>query len=188
MAAYNARFEGMATQDLLRALLTGDLKDHIAAVSSFGAESAVLLHMIAAIDRDVPVIFTNTQKMFGETLAYRDELSERLGFTEAMCSDHLAPWSRRQSESDFAFAWLGAALATTGMRLGVVTAPGQRYHPVISAQAIATLDLQENFDPRLVGTFYTGSFTCFLIGMLAAHYLFKRDWEDAVAIGFIALF
>lgn len=66
--------------------------------------------------------------------------AERLGFTEAMCSDHLAPWSRRQGESGFAFAWLGAALATTGMRLGVVTAPGQRYHPVISAQAIATLE------------------------------------------------
>ncbi|TNC50043.1 AEC family transporter [Rubellimicrobium rubrum] len=60
--------------------------------------------------------------------------------------------------------------------------------PILLFQAIATLDLQENFDLRLVGTFYTGSFTCFLIGMLAAHHLFKRDWEDAVAIGFIALF
>ena len=38
--------------------------------------------MVAQIDRDVPVIFTNTQKMFGETLAYRDELAERLGFTD----------------------------------------------------------------------------------------------------------
>ena len=81
-AAMEARFAGVATPDLLAALLAGELKGRVAAVSSFGAESAVLLHMIAAVDRDVPVIFTNTQKMFGETLAYRDELAERLGFTD----------------------------------------------------------------------------------------------------------
>jgi phosphoadenosine phosphosulfate reductase len=82
VAALNDRFAGVTTQDMLRTLLTGELAGRTAAVSSFGAESAVLLHMIAEIDRDVPVIFTNTQKMFGETLAYRDELSERLGFTD----------------------------------------------------------------------------------------------------------
>ena len=81
-AEYEARFAGVSTQDMLAEVLRGDLREHIAAVSSFGTESAVLLHMIAQVDRDVPVIFTNTQKMFGETLAYRDELSERLGFTD----------------------------------------------------------------------------------------------------------
>ena len=81
-AALEARFAGVSTQDMLATLLKGTLAGRIAAVSSFGAESAVLLHMIAAVDRDVPVIFTNTQKMFGETLAYRDELAERLGFTD----------------------------------------------------------------------------------------------------------
>ena len=60
--------------------------------------------------------------------------------------------------------------------------------PCLLFRAMATIDLGENFDLRLVATFYTGSFTCFLIGMLAAHHLFKRDWEDAVAIGFVALF
>ena len=81
-ADYVARFSGVSAQDMLRELLTAELKGRIAAVSSFGAESAVLLHMIAEVDRDVPVVFTNTQKMFGETLAYRDELAERLGFTD----------------------------------------------------------------------------------------------------------
>jgi phosphoadenosine phosphosulfate reductase len=81
-ARMEARFAGVSTQDMLAELLAGELQGRIAAVSSFGAESAVLLHMIAAVDRDVPVIFTNTQKMFGETLAYRDELAERLGFTD----------------------------------------------------------------------------------------------------------
>jgi len=81
-AAYEARFAGVATQQMLAEVLRGPLREHIAAVSSFGTESAVLLHLIAQVDRDVPVIFTNTQKMFGETLAYRDELAERLGFTD----------------------------------------------------------------------------------------------------------
>ena len=66
--------------------------------------------------------------------------AEQLGFTDAMCSDHLVPWSARQGESGHAWSWLGAALATTSMRFGVVTAPGQRYHPVVAAQAMATLE------------------------------------------------
>ena len=52
---------------------------------------------------------------------------------------HLAPGSERQGESGFAGAWLGAARGTTALPFGVVTAPGQRYHPAIAAQAIATL-------------------------------------------------
>lgn len=65
--------------------------------------------------------------------------AERAGFAAALCSDHLSPWSRRQGHAGFAWSWLGAALATTGLRLGVVTAPGQRYHPAVLAQASATL-------------------------------------------------
>ncbi|SDS11877.1 TIGR03885 family FMN-dependent LLM class oxidoreductase [Agrococcus carbonis] len=65
--------------------------------------------------------------------------AEEVGFEAAMCSDHLAPWSRRQGHSGYAWSWLGAALATTSLRFGVVTAPGQRYHPVIAAQRVATL-------------------------------------------------
>ena len=81
-AAYEARFAGVPAEAMLRELLAGELAGRVANVSSFGAESAVLLHMVAQIDRDVPVIFTNTQKMFGETLEYRDELAERLGLTD----------------------------------------------------------------------------------------------------------
>jgi phosphoadenosine phosphosulfate reductase len=81
-AAMEARFADVPAAELLRTLLTGELAGRVAAVSSFGAESAVLLHMVSAVDRDVPVIFTNTQKMFGETLEYRDELAEKLGLTD----------------------------------------------------------------------------------------------------------
>lgn len=67
------------------------------------------------------------------------QLAEQAGFQAAMCSDHIEPWSARQGHSGFAWSWLGAALATTSLRFGVVTAPGQRYHPAIIAHASATL-------------------------------------------------
>jgi probable non-F420 flavinoid oxidoreductase len=65
--------------------------------------------------------------------------AEEVGFTAAMCSDHFTPWNLDQGHSGFAWSWLGAALATTSLPFGVVNAPGQRYHPAIVAQAIATL-------------------------------------------------
>lgn len=65
--------------------------------------------------------------------------AERAGLAHAMCSDHFAPFSRAQGQSGFAWAWLGAALAQTRLTFGTVTAPGQRYHPAIIAQAAATL-------------------------------------------------
>jgi coenzyme F420-dependent glucose-6-phosphate dehydrogenase len=67
------------------------------------------------------------------------KLAEEAGFTGGMCSDHFAPWSERQNESGFSFAWLGAALHATKLPFGTVCAPGQRYHPAIVAQAAATL-------------------------------------------------
>jgi phosphoadenosine phosphosulfate reductase len=80
--ALNARFAGTDTADMLVDLLQGELKGRLAVVSSFGSESAALLHLVAAVDKQIPLVFVNTQKMFGETLAYRDELAERLGFTD----------------------------------------------------------------------------------------------------------
>ena len=81
-ARLTARYAGVSTQDMLADLLSGELNGRVAAVSSFGSESAVLLDMVAAADKDIPVIFINTQKIFGETLAYRDELAEKLGLTD----------------------------------------------------------------------------------------------------------
>jgi coenzyme F420-dependent glucose-6-phosphate dehydrogenase len=67
------------------------------------------------------------------------QAAEEAGFTAAMCSDHVAPWSEQQGHSGFAWAWLGAALQATSLSFGVVNAPGDRYHPAIVAQAAATL-------------------------------------------------
>ncbi|GAA6163829.1 AEC family transporter [Pelagimonas sp. KU-00592-HH] len=60
--------------------------------------------------------------------------------------------------------------------------------PVLLFRAIAKLDLTAEFDLALLGSFYTGAFLSFCAGLFGAHYLFKRDWEDSVAIGFICLF
>lgn len=67
------------------------------------------------------------------------QLAESCGFEGIHSSDHFYPWSERQGHSGFSFAWMGAALQATGLPGGMICAPGQRYHPAIAAQAIATL-------------------------------------------------
>ena len=77
----NRLFRGTETTDWLRSVLKDQLAGDVAVVSSVGAESAVLLHLVAAIDPATPVLFLDTGTHFPETLAYRDELVERLGLT-----------------------------------------------------------------------------------------------------------
>jgi probable non-F420 flavinoid oxidoreductase len=74
-------------------------------------------------------------------------LAEQAGFDAVSSSDHFTPWSRSQGHSGYAWSWLGAAMHATSVPFGVVTAPGQRYHPAVLAQAIATLG--EMFPGRL---------------------------------------
>lgn len=54
----------------------------VAAVSSFGADSVVLLDLIARVDRHLPIVFLDTGKHFEETLQYRDALVADLGLTD----------------------------------------------------------------------------------------------------------
>jgi phosphoadenosine phosphosulfate reductase len=55
--------------------------DRLALVSSFGSESAVLLHLIAQVKPDMPVLFLDTGMLFAQTLDYRRALAARLGLT-----------------------------------------------------------------------------------------------------------
>ena len=73
----NNMHRGSAPLDVLRAVLVDRLAGDIALVSSFGAESAILLDLAARIDPAVPVLFLDTGKHFPETLAYRDEIAAR---------------------------------------------------------------------------------------------------------------
>ena len=75
--ALNARFKHHSATSVME----GALRDagNVALVSSFGAESVVLLHMAAVINPMVPVLFVDTELLFTETLVYQQEVSERLG-------------------------------------------------------------------------------------------------------------
>jgi probable non-F420 flavinoid oxidoreductase len=65
--------------------------------------------------------------------------AESAGFDCAMSSDHFKPWGMAQGHSGFAWSWMGAALQATAMPIGMITAPGYRYHPAVVAQGAATL-------------------------------------------------
>ena len=75
----NRMFRGSETEEWVSAVLRDGLAGDVAIVSSFGAESAALLHLVSRIDPSVPVLFLDTGKHFPETLAYRDELADRFG-------------------------------------------------------------------------------------------------------------
>lgn len=60
--------------------------------------------------------------------------------------------------------------------------------PALLFSAISTLDLGQSFDAALLVSFYTGSTTSFAAGLLGARFLFGREWEESVAIGFCCLF
>lgn len=79
LSTLNTRFANDAS-GALRFALSGSW-GKVALVSSFGADSAVLLHMVAQIDRATPVIFIDTLMLFPETLAYQRELAAHLGLT-----------------------------------------------------------------------------------------------------------
>ena len=71
--------------ELLDFAIRREFRGRIAVISSFAAESVVLLHQVAEIDPETPVLFLNTGKLFGETLRYRDRLQEVLGLTDIRC-------------------------------------------------------------------------------------------------------
>ena len=56
--------------------------DRLALVSSFGAESAVLLHLASRVSPRVSVLFLDTGMLFGQTLDYRKALAAQLGLTD----------------------------------------------------------------------------------------------------------
>jgi phosphoadenosine phosphosulfate reductase len=79
-----AKFAGMETRELMRLVIEELFPGRIALVSSFGADSAVLLHIVAEIDKTTPVLFIDTRVLFAETLAYRDELVAHLGLSNVI--------------------------------------------------------------------------------------------------------
>lgn len=97
VAALNARFGQVDARDAI-ALTSGELfPGRNALVSSFGADSAVLLHLVADVDPSIPVIFLDTGRLFAETLEYRTRLTEQLGLTDVRT---VTPDPARLAEND----------------------------------------------------------------------------------------
>ena len=74
-------YAGLEGRDLIRTIAR-DHKDRVGLLSSFGAESVVLLHMASEVDRSLPIMFLDTLKLFPETIAYRDRLVRELGLRD----------------------------------------------------------------------------------------------------------
>ena len=77
-AALNEEYQSLSAAEIVCAAIRDVFPARIGLVSSFGTESAVLLHMIARADRATPVLFLDTLKHFDETLEHRDRLIRRL--------------------------------------------------------------------------------------------------------------
>lgn len=75
-------YGGLEGIDLVRAVLKGELAGRVALVSSFGADAAVMLHMVAEIAPATPVIFLDTGQHFDATLDYCAGLTRDLGLTD----------------------------------------------------------------------------------------------------------
>jgi len=80
-AELSAQYEALTPQEILRDAIRNQFFGDITLSSSFGADSAVLLHMVSEIDPALPVLFLDTDRHFFQTLQYRDELATRLGLT-----------------------------------------------------------------------------------------------------------
>lgn len=100
-----AKFAKLETSRFLRLVIEDLFPGRIALVSSFGADSAVLLHMVAQIDKAAPVLFIDTGVLFQETLAYRDELVARLDLRNVV---NITPDAAQLAKEDPEnFLWTG---------------------------------------------------------------------------------
>jgi phosphoadenosine phosphosulfate reductase len=82
VAALNNDLLDASPSQIIAAAQQSAKPGRFAIVSSFGAESAVLLAAAAEVDRSIPVLMIDTGYLFPETLAYRGELQEALGMTD----------------------------------------------------------------------------------------------------------
>ena len=77
----NDRYRHHAATEVLRRAISDPDLGRVALVSSFGAESVVLLHMVSVVAPGLPVLFIDTRMLFAETLDYQRAVSARLGLT-----------------------------------------------------------------------------------------------------------
>lgn len=97
VATLNDQIAGGAPLQILDYALRRAALGRIALVSSFGAESIVLLHMVSLVDPALPILFLDTQMLFEETLAYQTDVASQLGLSDVR---RLQPDASKVSEID----------------------------------------------------------------------------------------
>ncbi len=98
------KFALVKAPSLVRLAIEDLYPGRIALVSSFGADSAVLLHMVSQIDKTTRVVFVDTGQLFPETLAYRDQLVARLGLSHVIVAEPDAATLEAEDPEKFLFA------------------------------------------------------------------------------------
>lgn len=96
-----SRFSSFGAREILEHAIQKEFVGKIALVSSFGAESAALLHLVSEINPATPVIFLDTEKHFAQTLSYRKKLAAKLGLTNVIAiKPHAGAVAARDKDSD----------------------------------------------------------------------------------------
>ncbi|PSU31324.1 phosphoadenylyl-sulfate reductase [Photobacterium lutimaris] len=90
LAEINAKLEVMSAEQRIRWALD-NLPGQFGLASSFGIQSAVMLHLVTRIKSDIPVILTDTGYLFPETYQFVDELTDRLGLNLHVYRAELSP-------------------------------------------------------------------------------------------------
>ena len=99
VADLNSRYAHHAAIDVLRHALKDPAVGRTAMVSSFGAESVALLHLVSVVDPTTPVLFLDTEMLFAETLDYQQEVARKLGLTDVRVL-HPDPEDRARLDPD----------------------------------------------------------------------------------------
>ncbi|WP_371186793.1 phosphoadenylyl-sulfate reductase [Thalassotalea maritima] len=94
LQACNTILRPMSAQQRVNWAMT-NLPGEFALTSSFGIQSAVMLHMMTQIKADIPVVLTDTGYLFAETYRFIDQMTERLQLNLHVCRAKLSPaWQR----------------------------------------------------------------------------------------------
>ena len=98
IASLNLDFEGSQPSDILAWALEKSGLEQIAIASAFQTEGTVVIHMATRIRPDVPILFLETGFQFAETLAFKQQLTERLGLN---VRDLVGEYSNDRQEAEF---------------------------------------------------------------------------------------
>ena len=84
------KYRKCSTAELLRGIVEVEFPNRVAVASSFGAESAPLLSMVATVSPRVQVLFVHTGMLFDETVNYARDLCAKLRLTNLIIIESAA--------------------------------------------------------------------------------------------------